>query len=132
MRARGRCLADVLSQPLFKCQFESTFPEPATTTIVTMTAPRNVFAEGAHEKRDTGQLLRNWSTRRGSAISVAIRTSANSLIVVCQVPWASQNELVGRHVTWAPQKIRMVLPGVGDRSYASAKQLRAGFGSQSV
>ena len=33
---------------------------------------------------------RNWSTRRGSAISIAIRTSANSLIVVCQVPWASQ------------------------------------------
>ena len=33
---------------------------------------------------------RNWSTRRGSAISIAIRTPANSLIEVCQAPWASQ------------------------------------------
>ena len=75
---------------------------------------------------------RNWSTRRGSAISIAIRTAVNSLIEVCQVPWASQNELVGRQAAPVPQKTRMVLPGVGIRSYAPAKQLRAGFGSQSV
>ena len=53
--------------------------------------------------------LRNRSTRRGSAISIAIRTAVNSLIEVCQVPWASQNELVGRQAAPVPQKTRMVL-----------------------